>query len=195
MEGFVRRIAKAGAAALLSVFLLMPVAASAATASSDNTNTTVSDHIARALAKAPRGITHWTVDIRGMTLMASSGQVGKRGAAILNNTVYGSCGSSWMAIGNQGAGHAWIAFGWDIYYSAYSESWSTAVGPRGSSSGAGAVAPWSSTSWDNGYSAWEGPWVYTWGWAYMAAYLYWWEPYSACANYNNPPFSSTVVTP
>lgn len=191
MQGFIKRALAAGVGAMLGVLLLIPATANAATA--NTTDTTVTNHIARALGKAPRGITNWKIEIRSMVASGLGGSVGREGTGLRANTVYGSCGSAWMAIGNQGAGHAWIAFGWDIYYSAYSEAWATGVAPRGSSSGGGAVAPWSSTSWDNGYSAWEGYWVWTAGTAYMTAYLYPWEPYGACSS--NGPTSATFVTP
>jgi len=188
MSRFLKRLASAGVGALLFVLLLTP--ASAQASASNKVDSISSAQMARALAKAPTGITHWTIVLSTMKRSALTGSVGREGAGFLTNTVYGNCGSAWMAIGNQGGGHAWIALGWHIYYSAYWQAWSTAVAPGGSKAGSGPVAPWSSTDWDTGYSSWEGYWVWTVGSAYMAAYLY---RGGACTS--NGPTSAAFITP
>jgi hypothetical protein len=190
MRARLRRLACAGIGALVLLVLVIPVAAQASTSKVDSLT---SNHIARALAKAPRGVTHWSIEIRQMEATGLTGSLGREGAGLLTNTVYGNCGSAWMAIGNQGGGHAWIALGWDINYAAYAEAWATAVTPAGSRAGSGAVAPWSSHSWDTGYSAFEGYWVVTFGAAWMAAYLYPFQGPSACTS--NGPTASAFITP
>ncbi len=171
MRGMLKRLAAAGLGAVLSILLLMPVAAQASTSKVDSVTAA---HIARALAKAPRGVKHWTIAYSTMRTSALTGTVGREGAGLLTNTVYGDCGSSWMAIGDLGGYYGWVALGWDIYYSAYWETWGDAVyGPWANSynGGGGPVPPWRSTSWDTGYSAYLGyGWAY--GVAWMSAYLY-----------------------
>ncbi len=131
----------------------------------------VAKQIDAAKAKAPAGVLKWTVVISPMT---ASSPAGGKGAAVHSNTVYGNCGSSWMALGNLGGGHVWVALGWNIYYSAYWENWGTAVYGRWATynGGGGPVAPWHSTSWDTGYNANVGAWVWAVGYAAMNAYLY-----------------------
>jgi hypothetical protein len=186
MSRFLKRLATAGVGAALFILLLMPVTVQA---SSSKVNSVTNTHIARALANA-HGVTHWTIAIATMRNSALAGYGGKQGAGLPLNTVYGNCGSAWMAIGNQGGGHAWIALGWDINRSAYWEYWATGVAPAGSSSGSGPIPPWKSTSWDTGYSSWEGYWVWTSGWAYMVAYTYWG---GACVS--NGPTAWAFITP
>jgi len=187
---YVRRFVSIGLGALLFVLLLIPIGVQA---SSSEVGSVTSAHLARALAKAPPGVKHWTIVFSKMKLSVPSKTFGREGAEILTNTVYGDCGSAWMAIGNQGAGNAWISLGWDVYYSAYWESWSTGVVPQGSNGGSGPIPPWNSTSWDTGYSSWEGYWVWTTGAAYMTAYMYPGQAASACAS--NGPTASALITP
>jgi hypothetical protein len=166
MGKFLRHLASAG---FLGVALSLLVSPSAAQAAAAQGNATLSADIAQALSRAPGSVTHWRVSIQSMTLTDSAAQTK---TVSPKNTVYGSCGSSWMAIGDRGAGQAWIALGWSIRFAAWGESWSTGVSPYGSSSGGGYVAPWSSRSWDTGYSAYEGDYVGVFGAAYMVALLY-----------------------
>lgn len=177
MHGLVRRVGGAAVAAMLSVFLLFPAVAGA---SSGQPDPTVSNHIARALAKAPRGTGHWKIAVVDMQSTGLGGRVGKWGVGIRANTVYGNCGSAWMAIGDQGGGNAWIAFGWDIRLAAWGESWSTGISPYGSSSGGGYLPPWSSKSFDYGYSASEGHGTFVYGAVYMVALLYPGQGASTC---------------
>jgi hypothetical protein len=150
-----------------------PAFASAPRAASGGgaTDPVVMRHIADIKSHAPAGVLSWTVAIKPMTVTKLAGG---KGAAVHTNTVWGSCGSAWMAIGNLGGGRAWVALGWDIYYSAYWEGWNTGVFGRVANynGGSGPVAPWSSTSWDTGYNAFLGAWTWAWGYANMAAYLY-----------------------
>jgi hypothetical protein len=186
MRRFLKRLASAGVGVSVFVLLLMPVSAQA---SSTNVNSVSTTHIARALANA-RGVTHWTIAVATMRSSPLAGYGGRTGAAIPYNTVYGNCGSAWMAIGNQGGGHAWIALGWDINRPAYWEYWATGVVPAGSKAGSGPIPPWHSTSWDTGYSSWEGYWVWASGWAYMVAYTY---GGGGCVS--NGPSSYAFITP
>jgi hypothetical protein len=171
MSGILKRFVSASVGVLVCFVLLMPLTAEAA---SSKPSLASSTKLAKMLATAPRGVTHWTFIQRPMveTRLTISG--GRLGTALPYNTVYGNCGSSWMAIGALGGGHVWVALGWDIYYSAYWEAWATTVyapvGPRGNG-GSGPVAPWHSTSWDTGYNLFSG-WGWVLGYGYMAAYLY-----------------------
>jgi len=171
MRTVIQRLVSACVGALLAMAVVLPLAAGAAAA---NPSTGTASHLAKAMAAAPKGVTHWTIIERDMTLSRLPSHTGKLGVSIRDNIVYGNCGSSWMAIGALGGGQVWVALGWDIYYSAYWETWATAVyAPNGAhyNGGGGGIAPWSSTSWDTGYRLTTGVgWVL--GYAYMTAYLY-----------------------
>jgi len=116
MVRLLRRSIAGGGIALFALLLLLPVSAQASTSKIDSTT---SAHLARALASAPRGVTHWSITVSQMTATHFTGSAGRFGAGFLTNTVYGSCGSSWMALGNLGRGHAWVSLGWDINKPAY----------------------------------------------------------------------------
>lgn len=187
MNGFLKRLAMAGVAAIAGLVLLVP----AAEASSSKVDSTTSAHLARALASAPRGVTSWSIGISPMTATAMTGAIAREGAGFVTNTVYGPCGSSWMALGNLGNGHAWVSLGWDIKTSAYWQAWSTTVvgwSYTNYNSGSGAVAPWSSTSWDTGYNAYLGV-----GPAVGYAYMHTWN-YNGSQCVSNGPSASVYVT-
>lgn len=187
MKGFLKRMATAGVAALTGLVLLVP----AAQASTSKVDSTTSAHLARALAAAPRGVSSWTIAIYPLTAAAITGNVGREAAGFMTNTVYGNCGSSWMALGNLGRGHAWVSLGWDINRPAYWEAWSTTVvgwTNTNYNSGSGAVPPWNSESWDTGYNAYLGV-----GPAVGYAYMQTWN-YNATTCTSNGPSASVYVT-
>jgi len=188
MVRLLRRSIAGGGIALFALLLLLPVSAQASTSKIDSTT---SAHLARALASAPRGVTHWSITVSQMTATHFTGSAGRFGAGFLTNTVYGSCGSSWMALGNLGRGHAWVSLGWDINKPAYWEAWSTTVvgwATTNYNSGSGAIPPWNSESWDTGYNAYlgVGPAV---GYPYMQTWNY---GSSGCVS--NGPSASVYVT-